>query len=169
VNDIAPRILAHEIADRVRGLIEEGVYPPGAPLRQDEIAGRLRVSRIPVREALRLLEADGLVTVHANRGAFVSRPDQDEIIELFDLRLLLEQDLLRRTVAKLTESALKRIEWLDDRIASAATPAQWVQYDEDFHLATYEPAGRPRTLALVIVLRRSLNAYYVRHLGPKAR
>ncbi|MBI1897437.1 MAG: GntR family transcriptional regulator [Acidobacteria bacterium] len=164
-----PRILAHEIADNVRRLIEGGVYPPGAPLRQEEVAGRLGVSRIPVREAFRLLEADGLVTVHANRGAFVARPSDEEVAELFDVRLMLEQDLLRRACPKLTDSDLEQIEWLDDRIASARTAAEWVQYDEEFHLSTYVAADRPRTLALVTMLRRSLNAYYLRYLGPQTR
>lgn len=164
-----PRILAHDIADNVRRLIEGGVYAPGAPLRQEEIAGRLGVSRIPVREAFRLLEADGLLTLHANRGAFVTRPSDDEVAELFDVRLLLEGDLLRRAVPRLTESTLDQIDWLDNRIATARTAADWVQYDEEFHLATYQPANRPRTVAWVTMLRRSLNAYYLRYLGPDTR
>ena len=164
-----PRILAHDIADNVRRLIEGGVYPPGSPLRQDEIAGRLGVSRIPVREAFRLLEADGLLTLHANRGAFVTRPSEEEVAELFDVRLMLEVDLLRRACPKLTDAVLDQIEWLDNRIATARTPADWVQFDEEFHLATYQPANRPRTIALVTMLRRSLNAYYLRFLGPDTR
>ena len=164
-----PRILAHEIADNVRRLIETGEYPPGAPVRQEEIAGRLGVSRIPVREAFRLLEADGLVTLHANRGAFVTQPSEDEVRELFDVRLMLEEDLLRRASPRMSDAELKHIEWLDSRIASARTPFEWVQYDEAFHLGTYEPANRPRTVALVTTLRRSLNAYYLRYLGPDSR
>jgi DNA-binding GntR family transcriptional regulator len=164
-----PRILAHEISDSLRRLIEDGVYPPGAPLRQEEVASRLGVSRIPVREAFRLLEADGLLTLQANRGAFVTRPSIEEIAELFDVRLMLEKDLLRRALPKMTNDTLEHIRWLDQRIASARTPAEWVQYDEEFHLATYAPAGRDRTLSLVTVLRRSLNAYYLRFLGPSSR
>jgi DNA-binding GntR family transcriptional regulator len=91
------------------------------------------------------------------------------VAELFDVRLMLEQDLLRRGCPKLTDSALQHFEWLDQRIASARSPAEWVQYDEEFHLATYSAANRPRTLALVTTLRRSLNAYYLRYLGPDSR
>src|SRR5213593_1889259 len=98
VPPIRPRVLAHEIADHVRQMIEKGVYGPGSPLRQEEIAGRLGVSRIPVREAFRLLEADGVVSVLPNRGAFVARPGEEEVAELFDVRLMLEDDLLRRAV-----------------------------------------------------------------------
>lgn len=165
----APQVLAHRIAERVRELIEAGGFEPGEPLRQEEIAARLGVSRIPVREALRLLEAEGLVRVHANRGAFVARPSAVEVAELFDVRLLLECDLVRRAVPKLTEAALLRIEWLDARIDTAQDALEWVRYDEEFHQAIDAVAERPRTQELVTTLRRSLNAYYVRYLAPEAR
>lgn len=164
-----PRVLAHEIADHVRQMIEKGVYGPGSPLRQEEIAGRLGVSRIPVREAFRLLEADGVVSVQPNRGAFVARPGEEEVAELFDVRLMLEEDLLRRAVGNLNEAALRELEWLDDRIASARNAFDWVRFDEEFHSAVYAAARRPRTLALITVLRRSLNAYYLRYLRPDTR
>jgi len=164
-----PRILAHEIAENVRQMIETGVYGPGSPLRQEEIAGRLGVSRIPVREAFRLLEADGVVMVLPNRGAFVAKPGEEEVAELFDVRLMLEDDLLRRAVRNLSEAALRELEWLDNRIASARTASDWVRFDEEFHFAVYAAADRPRTLALVTVLRRSLNAYYLRYLRPDTR
>lgn len=165
----APQVLAHRVAEQVRELIETGSFEPGEPLRQEEIAARLGVSRIPVREALRLLEAEGLVTVHANRGAFVARPSAAEVAELFDVRLLLECDLVRRAVPKLTEAALLRIEWLDARIDTAQDAREWVRYDEEFHQAIDAVAGRPRTQELVTTLRRSLNAYYVRYLAPESR
>src|SRR5262245_56775601 len=164
-----PRVLAHEIADHLRQMIETGVYGPGSPQRQEEIAGRLGVSRIPVREAFRLLEADGVVSVLPNRGAFVARPGEEEVAELFDVRLMLEDDLLRRAVGNLTDETLRQLEWLDDRIGSARSASDWVRFDEEFHSAVYAAARRPRTLALITVLRRSLNAYYLRYLRPDTR
>jgi DNA-binding GntR family transcriptional regulator len=164
-----PRILAHEIAEQVRGLIEAGGYAPGVAIRQEEIASRLGVSRIPVREAFRLLEAEGIVTLHANRGAFVTQPTEAEIDELFDVRLMLETDLLTRACAQITDAQLAEIDALDARLAAATDAADWVQRDEEFHAATYAAAGRARTVALVGTLRRSLNAYYRRYLGPSVR
>ena len=163
------RTLAHDIADDLRALIERGDYAPGDPLRQDEIAGRLGVSRIPVREALRLLERDGLVAVHSNRGAFVRQHDEDAVAELFDVRLMLESDLLRRAVENLTYDALNEIAIINTRLSSTRNKNEWIALDEGFHFAIYEAAGRPHTLELARTLRRSLNAYYLRHLGPQSR
>jgi DNA-binding GntR family transcriptional regulator len=167
-SDSKSRILAHDVADQVRQLIERGVYAAGAPLRQEDIAARLGVSRIPIREAFRLLEADGLVTVHANRGAFVARPGAEEVAELFEVRQMLEADLLRRACRTLSAADLDHVDWLDSRIALARNAQEWVLFDEQFHAAIYAAARRPRTLALVTTLRRSLNSYYVRYLGPDA-
>jgi DNA-binding GntR family transcriptional regulator len=163
------RILAEQIAETLRELIDAGEYLPGVALRQDEVARRLGVSRIPVREAFRLLEADGMVAVHANRGAFVANPSVVEIEELMDTRLILECDLLRRSVPELTDAHLLHVDRLNDRIQTANSPDEWVRFDEEFHVATYAPARRQRTLNLVAALRRPLNAYYIRYMTPATR
>lgn len=163
------RILAHEIADELRRLIEEGVYTPGSRLGQEEIAARLGVSRIPVREAFRLLEAEGLATVHANRGAFVAQPDHAAVAELFDVRLMLEADLLRRACPRISANGCDQIATIDAQLAVTRVPLQWVHLDEQFHFAVYQAADRPQTLALARTLRRSLNGYYLRYLDPGTR
>jgi DNA-binding GntR family transcriptional regulator len=163
------RTLAHEISDAVRGLIEDGVYEPGAPVRQEEVAERLEVSRIPVREAFRLLEAEGLLVVHANRGAFVSRPSIEEVEELFDVRLMLESDLIRRACRLWIAPLIDRVEAIDSLLATTQDRVEWVRLDEEFHFGVYSAASRPQTLALARTLRRSLNAYYRRFLGPEVR
>ena len=61
------------IADELRTAILHGVYPPGTRLRQEELAGQYGASRVPIREALRILESDGLVTTVANAGAWIAR------------------------------------------------------------------------------------------------
>src|SRR5689334_1088150 len=83
-------------ADAIRERILRGVYPEGKPLRQDAIGVELGVSRIPVREALRQLEAEGLVTFNPHRGAVVSTLSLKQISELFELRAEIEGDLIRR-------------------------------------------------------------------------
>jgi DNA-binding GntR family transcriptional regulator len=84
--------------------------PEGSPLRQDAIAEELAVSRIPVREALRQLEAEGLVTVQPHRGATVSSLSPAEIDELFDLRASIEPNLLRLAVPRLGSDEYERAE-----------------------------------------------------------
>jgi DNA-binding GntR family transcriptional regulator len=164
-----PRTLAHEISDAVRGFIEDGVYEPGEAVRQEDVAARLEVSRIPVREAFRLLEAEGLLVVHANRGAFVPRPSIEEVEELFDVRLMLESDLLRRACRLWIAPLIDRVEAIDSLLATTQDREEWVRLDEEFHFTIYSAASRPRTLALARTLRRSLNAYYRRFLGPEVR
>lgn len=163
------RTLAHDIADDLRRLIEHGRYAPGAALRQDEIATRLGVSRIPVREALRILERDGLVAVQANRGAFVLQHDEEEVAELFDVRLMLESDLLRRASSNLSYDAIEEIAMINSRLSVTRVKSEWIALDEEFHFTIYAAAGRPQTLQLARTLRRSLNAYYLRYLGPQSR
>lgn len=163
------RTLAHDIADDLRRLIERGHYQPGTPLRQEEIASRLGVSRIPVREALRLLEREGLVAVQANRGAFVMQHDEETVAELFDVRLMLESDLLRHASSNLSYDALNQIAMINARLSATRVKGEWIALDEEFHFMIYAAARRPQTLELARTLRRSLNAYYLRYLGPQSR
>src|SRR4029077_4717901 len=94
--------LAGMTLEALRDRILRGEYPEGEPLRQDAIANELGVSRIPVREALRQLEAEGLVTFNPHRGAVVSTLSIDEIVELFEMRAESERDLLRRSIPLMT-------------------------------------------------------------------
>src|SRR5213596_2959 len=88
--------------EALRERILRGDFPEGEPLRQDALADELGVSRIPVREALRQLEAEGLVTFSPHRGAVVSTLSIQEIIELFELRAEIESDLMRRAIPLMT-------------------------------------------------------------------
>src|SRR5919202_169118 len=94
--------------DALRERILHGTYPEGEPLRQDALAEELGVSRIPVREALRQLEAEGLVTFNPHRGAVVSTLSLGEIDELFELRAEIELNLLRRALPKVGAEDLAR-------------------------------------------------------------
>jgi len=163
------RTLAHEIAADVRQLIDRGTYEPGAAIRQEEIAARLGVSRIPVREALRLLEQEGVVVVHANRGAFVIEHDAGTVAELFDIRLMLEADLIARACGRVSAATFARLEIISARLAKTRDRSEWIELDEEFHFAIYAAAERQRTFELARTLRRSLNAYYLRYLTPKSR
>src|SRR4051794_17837943 len=95
-------------ADALRDRILRAHYPEGLPLRQDAIANELGVSRIPVREALRQLEAEGLVTFSPHRGAIVSTMSLKEIRELFELRAEIESGLLRRAIPEMTAEDFAR-------------------------------------------------------------
>src|SRR5262250_2703147 len=111
---IRRQTLTSMTVDAIRERILRGRYPEGEPLRQDAIGSELGVSRIPVREALRQLEAEGLVTFSPHRGAVVTALSLDEIDELFELRADIECDLLRRAIPRMTNEQFDRaIEVLD--------------------------------------------------------
>src|SRR5918993_1976159 len=94
------------IAAALRAEILAGETRPGALLRQEDLAARFAMSRIPVRDALRLLEAEGLVTIATNRGAQVTQLSRDEIAEIHHLRILLETNCLSLAVTRVNDTDL---------------------------------------------------------------
>src|SRR5262249_10536499 len=81
-----PQTAADQVAGILREAIADGSLPAGTPLRQDDLATRFGFSRMPVRDALRQLEAEGIVSIHPTRGAFVARMDAEEIREIYAIR-----------------------------------------------------------------------------------
>ncbi|HEY0589252.1 MAG TPA: GntR family transcriptional regulator [Pseudoduganella sp.] len=159
-----PAILAALRAD-----ISCGKLAPGAVLRQAELAEQFGTSRIPVREALNSLQAEGLVQIEPNRGAYVTTLGADELHELFDLRVLLETDVLRRAVPLHTERTLRRLESVQHELDGETAPMEWLRLDRAFHDGLYGPSGRPRSLQMVASLRASVERFYLAQLGPDAR
>jgi DNA-binding GntR family transcriptional regulator len=94
------------IAERIRGGILEGEYPPGTRIRQEDVAERFGASRVPVREALRILEHEGLVTLVANTGAWVAELTLAQCEEIYQMRERLEPLLLRFSAPGLTREDL---------------------------------------------------------------
>src|SRR5215467_3279847 len=90
--------LSSAVADRLREEIIRGTIPEGAQLRQDAIAMQYHVSRVPVREALRQLDAEGLITIVPNRGAMVPALSATHVEELFTVRALLEPEILKHSI-----------------------------------------------------------------------
>ena len=113
------RTVVELTAEALRERILRGDYPEGTPLRQDALAAELGVSRIPVREALRQLEVEGLVTFSPHVGAIVSTLSLADITELFELRALLEAELLKRALPNLTPEIMDRADAVLDAYDAA--------------------------------------------------
>lgn len=128
------------IAAHVRDAILEGAYAPGTRIRQEDLAGRHGASRAPVREALRILEAEGLVTRVANTGAWVSRLNLAECEELYQVRERLEPLLLRLNVPLLTDADIGALDGLSDRMELATDAEDFLALDRSFHMTTYSAA-----------------------------
>ncbi|SHJ17700.1 DNA-binding transcriptional regulator, GntR family [Roseomonas rosea] len=148
--------------DELRRRILSGEFREGEALRQDALAEEFGISRIPVREAFRQLAAEGLVTIHAHRGAVVSSLSPEEIAELFDLRALLEPDLIRRAVPRIGPSDIAEAERILVDYSAAIDRADlnaWGELNTEYHLALYRPAGRVQTLAMVRTLLANTDRY----------
>ena len=146
----------------MRERILHGVYPEGEPLRQDAIAEELGVSRIPIREALRQLEAEGLVTFAPHRGAVVSTLSLGEIEEVFTLRADIEADLLRRALPRLGDADLRQASAiLDDydRALAAGAVGDWGELNWQYHSTLYAPADRPVAMGIVQRLHQQADRY----------
>jgi DNA-binding GntR family transcriptional regulator len=157
------------IVEVLRADIDGGAIPPGAALRQEELARRFGVSRIPVRDALLRLGAEGRVVVQPNRGAYVSSLSAPEVGEIYDLRVLLEGDALERAVPRITVSDWARIEGARAALAGGARGPDWIALDRAFHLALYVPAGRPRQLAMIEHLRGTVDRYAIAYAALPSR
>ncbi|QJW83990.1 GntR family transcriptional regulator [Ramlibacter terrae] len=139
------------------------------PLRQEEIAAELGVSRVPVREAFFQLQAEGLVQVVPNKGVYVRSLSADNLSELFRLRRLLEADVLGDAVPLHTTLTLNRIETIRAALDKARTVGDWLAGDREFHEALYAPAERPETLAIIRRLRFIVDRFYFSRLKPSTR
>lgn len=147
------------IAEVLRSAIVDGLMQAGEPLKQDEIAARFNVSKIPVREALKRLEAEGLVSFEKNRGAVVATMSPDEIIEYLDIRALLEAKAAELSAPRITDATLETATRYLDIFRRDLEPAHWSHLNWEFHSTLYRDAGRPILMAELRVLYDKLERY----------
>lgn len=153
---MAGSTLQEVVLTSVREAILSGVLPPGSRLRQEDLADRFGTSRIPVREALRVLEYEGLVTSEPHRGFTVTALDADDVEEVYDLRILLEGHAVKMAMPLLTDEDLEDLEALHARMAAATTPDEQLAARERFYIRLYSVCGRPRLVALIVRLRHEV-------------
>lgn len=132
---------SHRIAANLKEEILSGKYPPGTRIRQEDIAEESGASRSPVREALRMLEADGLVTLVANTGAWISQLSLAECEEMYQIRERVEPLLLRSSMPNLTDNDLERLASLVRRMEENQDVEKFLQFDREFHLLSYSGAS----------------------------
>jgi DNA-binding GntR family transcriptional regulator len=164
-----PTTTADAVAAQLRIALHQGRWAPGSPLRQEDLAAEFGVSRIPVREALNKLQAEGLIVVEPNRGAFVARLSADEVREIFDLRVLLECDALRHAIPQHTPRSLRQLAALQAELDAEDDPTLWLATDAAFHEVLYAPSARVKTLEMIALLRASVTRLYRTHLTPHTR
>ncbi|MCW8347933.1 MULTISPECIES: GntR family transcriptional regulator [Vibrio] len=151
------------VEEAIRTRILKGEFKTGQPLRQDALAQEFNVSRIPVREALVQLEAQGLVSFEAHKGATVTELSPDKIDELFELRAVIECHILERAIQNMTEADLNRAQQVRERFESIVNSGdeveEWSNYNYEFHKALYSPANMPETMDIISNLNTKCDRY----------
>lgn len=155
--------LAQATTRVLRAKILDGELTGGEQLRQDALAAEYGISRIPLREALRQLEAEGLVSFSPHKGAVVSPLTLAEIDELFDIRALIEPDLLERAIPHLSADDLDRVEEIIEAEKAAFAQedkvGRWGELNWKFHSTLYQAAGRPRTMVIIEKVNLRIDRY----------
>ncbi|WP_313518458.1 GntR family transcriptional regulator [Pseudomonas sp.] len=147
------------IAKHLREAIISGHFAEDEPIRQDDIARLFNVSKIPVREALKRLEAEGLVQFLRNKGAVVTRISEPELAQIFEVRVLLEVQAIRLAVPKMTRAQIERATAICDAFIADDDVSRWAELNWAFHTCLYEAAQRPFLLNLIRSIHDKVERY----------
>ena len=167
---------AHEaVLARLRQLIATGVLEPGEQVRQEQLAEQLGVSRVPLREALRILEGEGRVTYHPHRGYFVTELSVEDLVEVYRIRDLLEAEAVTVGAGRATVEQKDAIE--QHRLACEAAAADddrsaMTEANRAFHFALYETSDMPMLVRMIRLCWEATEVYrslYYEDAGHRAR
>ncbi|HGN1351471.1 TPA: GntR family transcriptional regulator [Pseudomonas aeruginosa] len=156
-----PEIVYREL----RNAILNGVFAPGQTLRQEEVATRLGVSRSPLREALPRLEAEGIVVLNPRRGYSVATMRTEDIVEAFELRILLELELGRRALRNRTNAEIAKVFAILTRMGAMtdmgdeADISRWFELNTEFHQALFCCANCPQHQRALNGTRGAIESY----------
>lgn len=165
------RIKRQSVPESLRDSLQErilnGEFREGDPLIQDAIAEEYDVSRMPVREALRQLEACGLVSMRTHKGAVVTSIPTEQIEELFELRAMLECDIVVRAIERMTDQDIAEARTILEQLETSyqqGDMASWGRLNWAFHKRLYAPADRVQTLAILQGINLQTERYVRLHL-----
>ena len=163
ITPIVHKTRTQVVVEVLREKILSGEIAAGMPLRQSALADEMNVSRIPVREALLQLEAEGLVKFEAHKGATATTLSAVQVTELFDLRALIETDLLAKSIPHMTEEDFTEAENILDSLDVAFKDKDqiesWSGLNSQFHICLYRAADKPHTIDVVNGLNTNCDRY----------
>lgn len=145
----------------LRRAILNGELQSGSRLVQADLAAMLEVSTTPVREALRDLATEGLVQFDAHRGAIVSELSEEEVQQIYEIRMVLEPLAMRQAVPNITDALLGRLRELHQSMVAEPHAFDWVDRNRVFHMAVYEASSSPRLASII----RNLQDASVMYIG----
>ena len=161
---------SQRIADELSQRILDGDLAPGTRIRQEQIAEEFGVSRLPIREALRILESHGLVTLVASSGAWVSSMNLAECQETYLIRERIEPLALGQAIDNVSVETMDRLSQLASDMENCQVVEDFVELDREFHLLSFRDAGMPTLLEMVERLWNTTQHYrraYVQLIGPE--
>lgn len=152
-------VASRRVADQLKTAILEGEFLPGSRIFQEELAARFGASRLPVREALRTLQSEGLVTLRTNHGAWVTRLSMEECLEIYRIRERVEPMLIADSMQRLTPEDLAVILELAQALDQTSDIGEYFRYDRQFHLESYR-ASRLGYLHSIVERLWNVTQYY---------
>ncbi|WP_108258714.1 GntR family transcriptional regulator [Mangrovicoccus ximenensis] len=164
-----PRTATQHVEATLREAILTGRLAGGTPLRQEEIARAFGVSRMPVREALRQLEAQALLDFVPHKGAVVTEISAADAADTYAIRLALEPACLERSIPHLAEAEFAAAAELIDEMDSEPDPGRMGELNRRFHMVLYSAAGQPKLLALTETTLAGFDRYLRFHLAAHGR
>ncbi|GBR00192.1 GntR family transcriptional regulator [Acetobacter oeni] len=163
---------ARRIADALRHDILAGVLAPGTRIRQEDYSAHFGASRIPVREALKALQSEGLLTLQANRGAWVAHMNQAQCLEIYKIRERIEPLALSESTQRMPAAAMDGLEALVERMEQVTTVEAFIPLDREFHLRSYEYSSLPELNAMIVRYWNTTQQYrraYMNEVGFSLR
>jgi len=162
VNGVKPPTAQEAVLATLRSDIASGLLAPGEQVVQDDLARRYGVSRVPIREALRILEAEGLLAYHPHRGYFVTELSVEDLTEVYRLRELLEAEALAMVVEEIRDDDIADLEDLlaqVEQATAALAVAAITEANRAFHFAMLQACGMPRLVRMIRMLWDATDAY----------
>ncbi len=150
------KTLSEQVADKIRNLIHKNILEGGEKLNEVKLCEQLGVSRTPLREALRVLSADGLVHIRPNRGACVAKISIEELQHTFEVMSILEGSCARLAAERLTDADLARLEEFHEQLEdqyNKKDPHGYVKHNQYYHEFIQEKTGNPVLGRMVARLR----------------
>ncbi len=147
-----------EIAEVLRADIISGTLAADSELRQQQLAARFGVSRMPVREALRSLEGEGLIILAPNKGATVAPLSVADLREVYEMRVAAETLALRLALPELSNAQIGRADAIQEKMEAAEVP-EFAALNAQFHKTLYVPCARPRLLSHIEMLSNAADRY----------
>lgn len=150
---------ADAVTDTLREMILAGTMGIGVQLKQEALAKRFGVSRIPVREALKRLQAEGLIEHTPHQGSIVASRSIPELLEILDIRIGLETRALKLAIPHMKSADYNRAQEIMTRYDNSDSPLEWSELNLQFHLCLYRPCGLPKLLQMIEDIVRGIGMH----------